>query len=271
MPELPEVETTRRGLEPHLQGAVVCDCVVREHRLRWPIAADLAQHLCGQRLKGIRRRAKYLLFEFETGCLMIHLGMSGSLRVINSVAPPGKHDHVDLGFDNGNTLRFRDPRRFGSIHWLDSDAEEHALLANLGPEPLSDQFTGEFLYARSRGRKVAVKPFIMNHHVVVGVGNIYATEALFRAGISPRRLASNISLNRYLLLVDAIKAVLQDAIAQGGTTLRDFVGGDGEAGYFSISLQAYGRVGLPCVRCSAALKGVRLGQRATAYCPRCQR
>jgi len=270
MPELPEVETTRRGLQPHIAGSTVQQALIRERRMRWPIANDLEQQLVGQQLQAVVRRAKCLLFDFAAGRLMIHLGMSGSLRLVAADADIGKHDHLDLQFDNGMIMRFRDPRRFGSVHWL-PDREGHALLDSLGPEPLTENFSASYLHKQSRGKKVAVKNFIMNNHVVVGVGNIYATEALFRAGISPIRPAGRISEQRYALLVPAIKAVLAEAIEKGGTTLRDFVGGTGDAGYFSLSLQAYGRAGEPCDQCGRALKGSRLGQRATVYCTNCQR
>ncbi|MFK7731318.1 MAG: bifunctional DNA-formamidopyrimidine glycosylase/DNA-(apurinic or apyrimidinic site) lyase [Pseudomonadales bacterium] len=270
MPELPEVETTRRGLAPHVVGARVEYAIVRDRRMRWPVETDLEQRLFGLTLRQLDRRAKYLLFDFETGQLMIHLGMSGSLRLVERNEEPGKHDHFDLRFDNGLTMRFRDPRRFGSIHWL-PDHGSHSLLEKLGPEPLSDDLTARYLFNRSRGRSVAIKNFIMDNHVVVGVGNIYATEALFRAGISPKRAAGKVALPRYERLEQAIRAVLAEAIDQGGTTLRDFVGGTGDAGYFSLSLQAYGREGEPCDVCGTQMKGLRLGQRATVYCPKCQR
>lgn len=270
MPELPEVETTRRGLAPHVVGARVDSAIVRDRRMRWPVEAGLEQRLCDLTLRQLDRRAKYLLFDFGAGQLMIHLGMSGSLRLVEAGSEIGKHDHFELGFDNGFILRFRDPRRFGSIHWL-PDHGVHPLLTELGPEPLSNGFTAEYLFKRSRGRSLAIKNFIMDNHVVVGVGNIYATEALFKAGISPKRAAGNVALARYVRLEQAIRAVLAEAIDQGGTTLRDFVGGTGDAGYFSLSLQAYGREGQACTACGTQMKGVRLGQRATVYCPMCQR
>lgn len=270
MPELPEVETTRRGLAPHVVGARVEQAIVRNRRMRWPVETGLEQQLRGLRLKQLDRRAKYLLFDFESGQLMIHLGMSGSLRLVEPGSPIGKHDHFELGFDNGLIMRFRDPRRFGSIHWLASH-DSHALLNELGPEPLSHDLSARYLFERSRGRSIAIKNFIMDNHIVVGVGNIYATEALFRAGISPKRAAGKVALARYARLEQAIRAVLTQAIDQGGTTLRDFVGGTGDAGYFSLSLQAYGREGEPCVNCATEMKGLRLGQRATVYCPKCQR
>jgi len=270
MPELPEVETTRRGLEPHLKGATLIEANVRERRMRWPVATGLEAELAEQRLLGIDRRAKYLLFRFGPGQLMVHLGMSGSLRLVGENDAVGKHDHFQARFDNGMVMRFRDPRRFGSIHWLPL-GESHSLLDSLGPEPLSTELTASYLYQRSRGKTVAVKNFIMNNHIVVGVGNIYATEALFRAGISPKRAAGKVSLPRFERLVSDIRNVLSEAIEQGGTTLRDFVGGTGDAGYFSLALQAYGREGQPCVNCAKPLKGIRLGQRATVFCSGCQR
>lgn len=270
MPELPEVETTRRGLEPHLRGATLVSATVRERRMRWPVEEGLEPLLANQPLLAIERRAKYLLFGFNHGRLMMHLGMSGSLRVVDVGDPVGKHDHFDALFDNQLIMRFRDPRRFGSIHWLPA-GESHFLLDSLGPEPFAEALTAQYLYRRSRGKSVAIKNFIMNNHVVVGVGNIYATEALFRSGISPKKAAGKVSGPKFERLLTEIRAVLYEAIEQGGTTLRDFVGGTGDAGYFSLALQAYGREGEPCVKCSKPLKGIRLGQRATVYCTHCQR
>ncbi|MEM8496911.1 MAG: bifunctional DNA-formamidopyrimidine glycosylase/DNA-(apurinic or apyrimidinic site) lyase [Pseudomonadota bacterium] len=270
MPELPEVETTRLGLAPHIVGACIENANVRERRMRWPVEPGLEHRLPGLTLRRLDRRAKYLLFDFEVGQLMIHLGMSGSLRLVAPDAEIGKHDHFDLVFDNGLIMRFRDPRRFGSIHWLPEHGS-HTLLEALGPEPLSEHLSAQYLFDRSRGRSLAIKNFIMDNHIVVGVGNIYATEALFRAGISPKHAAGKVALARYERLVRAIRAVLAEAINQGGTTLRDFVGGTGDAGYFSLSLQAYGREGEACTVCDTPMKGLRLGQRATVYCPKCQR
>ncbi len=270
MPELPEVETTRRGIAPHLVGQRVAEVVVREPRLRWPIPEDLDVRLSGQRITAVERRAKYLLVQAEQGCLIIHLGMSGSLRLVPADQPAGKHDHVDLLLESGQRLRYTDPRRFGA--WLWSEAPlAHALLANLGPEPLSEAFDGQRLFTLSRGRSMAVKPFIMDNAVVVGVGNIYASEALFAAGIDPRRPAGAISQARYVRLADEIKRILAHAIERGGTTLRDFVGGDGKPGYFQQELFVYGRGGEFCKHCGATLKEVRLGQRASVFCGRCQR
>jgi formamidopyrimidine-DNA glycosylase len=271
MPELPEVETTRKGVEPHVVGQCVTAVVVRQPKLRWPVPAELPGRLVGQRIEAVERRAKYLLFRLASGTLMIHLGMSGSLRIVASGAELGAHDHADFQLANGNVLRYTDPRRFGAILWLQGEAFEHELLKNLGPEPLSETFGGEHLHSLAGQRKVPVKSFLMDGHVVVGVGNIYANEALFRAGIHPKRAAGRISLSRYQRLEKEIKETLAEAIASGGTTLKDFVGGDGKPGYFKQSLQVYGRGGLPCVICGEKLKEIRLGQRSTVFCSRCQR
>ena len=270
MPELPEVETTRRGVEPHCRGAVVRQLVVREPRLRWPVPHDLAAALCGQTIVAVERRAKYLLFRTAAGSLMVHLGMSGSLRVVAPDEAPGRHDHIDLLLEGGSCLRYNDPRRFGSFLWLEP-GEQHPLLRHLGPEPLSAEFDGEMLYRRSRGRSGPVKSFIMDGKVVVGVGNIYANEALFLSGIRPDRAAGRISRLRYQRLAANIKQVLTSAIEQRGTTLRDFVGGDGKPGYFAQKLHVYARAGRPCTCCGTALRELRLGQRSSVYCVACQR
>ena len=270
MPELPEVETTRRGIEPHVMGHNVTNVIVRDRRLRWAIPPGFEQQLAGGIVTGTRRRAKYLLMDFDSGCLLVHLGMSGSLRMVAPEERPRKHDHVDIEFDNGLILRYHDPRRFGSMHWLSSDS--HALLDHLGLEPLSDAFDGEYLYQQARRRSSAVKLFIMDAKIVVGVGNIYANEALFMAGIRPDRPANRVSKARYQALAMAIKDVLATAIDVGGTTLRDFVGGDGKAGYFAQSLQVYGRGGESCYRCKAKrLKEIRQSNRASVFCVACQR
>ena len=270
MPELPEVETTRRGVEPFSRRQRIVELRVREPRLRWPIPADLPQRLCGLEVLAVDRRAKYLLFRTVEGSLMVHLGMSGSLRVMDPEEPPLKHDHVDLVFDNGRCLRFNDPRRFGCVLWVEP-GDQHALLDRLGPEPLSEAFDGEYLYRLSRGRRAPIKQFIMDGHVVVGVGNIYANEALFLSGILPHRAAGRVSQARYERLAENIKQVLTSAITQGGTTLRDFVGGDGKPGYFAQQLNVYGRAGEPCKACGTLLKERRLSQRSTVYCVACQR
>lgn len=270
MPELPEVETTRRGVAPHLVGRRVSAVAVREGRLRWPVPPDLDPCLRGQRLEAVERRAKYLLFRFPAGTLLVHLGMSGSLRVVPAGSPPGPHDHVDLAFGE-RVLRLRDPRRFGSLHWVTGDVAAYPLLARLGPEPLAEGFTPEHLHARARDRRVSAKALLMDGRVVVGVGNIYANESLFRAGIRPTRRSDRLTRADCERLTAAVKAVLTEAIACGGTTLRDFVREDGQPGYFRIALEAYGRGGEPCPRCGTAMRAVRVGQRATVYCPHCQR
>lgn len=270
MPELPEVETTRRGLAPHLLGRTVVGLDVRQPRLRWPLPAELRETLPGQRILDVERRAKYLLVHTEPGSALLHLGMSGSLRVLPASTPVGAHDHVDWRLDSGQVLRFTDPRRFGSQLWQPR-GQTHPLLAGLGPEPLSDDFDGDLLWARSRGRKAAVKLLLMDQAVVVGVGNIYASEALFAAGIHPRRAAGAISRERYARLAEEVKRILAYAIRRGGTTLRDFISPDGLPGYFEQELFAYGREGEPCRVCDTPIRAIVLGQRSTFFCPRCQR
>jgi len=271
MPELPEVETTRRGLAPHAEGARITAVQIRERRLRWPIPDSLEQTLRGQRIQRLERRAKYLFLVLDQGSLMVHLGMSGSLRVVPCGSPLARHDHVDLELHTGACLRFNDPRRFGSLHWLPGEERRHALLDHLGPEPLDPGFDGDYLYRLSRGRRSSVKAFVMDGSVVVGVGNIYAAESLFLAGIAPHRQAGRISAARYAQLASHIRTVLAAAIAQGGTTLRDFVGGDGKPGYFAQQLWVYGRSGQPCKRCGTPLRERRIAQRSSVYCIACQR
>ncbi|MGZ8216625.1 bifunctional DNA-formamidopyrimidine glycosylase/DNA-(apurinic or apyrimidinic site) lyase [Methylomagnum sp.] len=271
MPELPEVETTRRGIAPHILGASIAGLVVRQPRLRWPVPGDLPGKLAGQSIQAVRRRGKYLLLDTGTGTLIFHLGMSGSLRLTDPNHPPRKHDHLDLVFGNGLCLRFHDPRRFGCLLWTEAEPESHPLLANLGPEPLSADFTGHYLHERAGERHLAVKLFIMDSHIVVGVGNIYANESLFRAGIAPARPAGRVSLARYEKLVESIREVLEASIEQGGTTLRDFVNESGNPGYFRQTLQVYERADEPCRHCGTALRQGRLGQRATYWCGKCQR
>lgn len=243
---------------------------MRERRLRWPIPEDLDIQLSGQLIESVERRAKYLLINAQSGTLISHLGMSGSLRLVECGQAAAKHEHVDIELASGLALRYTDPRRFGSLLWS-NDPLNHALLSKLGPEPLTDLFDGERLFQQSRGRVIAVKPFIMDNAVVVGVGNIYASEALFAAGIDPRREAGSVSRARYLNLALEIKRILAHAIERGGTTLRDFVGGDGQPGYFQQELFVYGRGGEFCKHCGSTLREVKLGQRASVYCPRCQR
>jgi formamidopyrimidine-DNA glycosylase len=269
MPELPEVETTVRGIEPWLTGKRIRDIEVREPRLRWPVPASI-QNAAGQRVIAVRRRAKYILIELERGCLLIHLGMSGSLRVLSDPGEPGKHDHFDIELGE-RTIRYNDPRRFGTLLWLDPPTDQHTLLRHLGPEPLSSAFNADALYRSSRGRKVAVKNFIMDGKIVVGVGNIYASEALYMAGIHPSRAAGRVSRARYQGLVDSIRDVLARAIRQGGTTLRDFSGSEGQPGYFAQDLLVYGRAGQPCLQCQGLLRQKVIGQRSSYYCVNCQR
>jgi formamidopyrimidine-DNA glycosylase len=270
MPELPEVETTRKGISPHVKGRRVSGVKVRQTSLRWPIPSELGAHLLGHQLLDIHRRGKYLLFEFTHGHMLIHLGMSGSLRVVNPNELPKKHDHVDICFGDV-CLRYHDPRRFGAVLWTADTIEAHRLLAHLGPEPLTDAFSGEYLFSQSRKRTKDIKAFIMDSHVVVGVGNIYANEALFSARIKPTKAAGKVSAKQYLMLVDEIKTVLKRSIAQGGTTLKDFVGGDGKPGYFVQQLNVYGRKGQPCVNCAKLLKEIRQSQRSSVYCTQCQK
>ena len=269
MPELPEVETTRRGIEPHIVGKRVKALHVRQPKLRWPIP-DAIHAAEGKKLKSVERRGKYLLFRFSNGTIIAHLGMSGSMRITAPGEPPMFHDHVDLECSDGTTLRYCDPRRFGAWLWTEEDPLQHDLIAKLGPEPLTDAFNVEYLVAKAKGRKSSVKAFIMDSHVVVGVGNIYANEALFMAGIHPKRAAGRVSKARYEKLVEAIKAVLAASIEMGGTTLRDFVGGDGKPGYFKQTLRVYGRAGQPCLTCKTPLTEIRLGQRSTVFCKLCQ-
>ena len=275
MPELPEVETTRRGIAPHLIGRRITSVVLRRPDLRWPIPPEIGQLLPGQRIEDVERRAKYLLLHTAAGSALLHLGMTGVLRVLPADAPVRKHDHVDLALESTATagprvLRFTDARRFGCLLWQ-PPGTTHELLENLGPEPLTDAFDGDLLWRLSRGRTAAVKLFLMDNAVVVGVGNIYASEALFAAGIDPRRPAGAVSRARYARLAAEVKRILAWAIERGGTTLRDFINPDGMPGYFVRELQVYGREGEPCRTCGTAIRQVVLGQRSTFWCPRCQK
>ncbi len=270
MPELPEVETTVRGIRPFAEGRVVSGVVVRQRRLRWPISPGLDRKLKGQVVRSVTRRAKYILLSFDHGTLMIHLGMSGRLRALPVGTAVDKHDHFDLVLDDGCCLRLRDPRRFGSVTWVKGDPLNSRYLKLLGPEPFEAVFDGEYLWRRSRGRRLAVKSFIMDGRILVGVGNIYASEALFRSAIHPSRPAGRIALVRYHNLVAAIRAVLGEAITAGGTTLRDYSRVTGEPGFFEQALQVYERQGRPCINCGSLVRRKVIGQRASYYCPSCQ-
>jgi formamidopyrimidine-DNA glycosylase len=269
MPELPEVETTRRGVEPFLYNQKILRIIVREHRLRWPVPADLAGQICGRVITRVGRRAKYLLIQVDTGCMLIHLGMSGSLRLVAHGDAPQKHDHIDFILAD-RTLRYRDPRRFGAVLWHQGPLETHPLLAHLGPEPLDSGFDQNTLFLAIRGKSSAIKLLLMNNRVVVGVGNIYANEALFEAGIHPARAGNSLSPDDAGRLVAAIRKILARSIELGGSTLRDFIGPDSRAGYFQQTYQTYGRNGLPCPVCGTAIQHLRQGQRSSYYCPRCQ-
>ncbi len=271
MPELPEVETTRRGIAPHITGKKVTRVIVRNPNLRWKVQARIDREMSGQTIDEVSRRGKYLLLTTAAGSAILHLGMSGSVRLVNADTAPNKHDHIDIVFANRQALRLTDPRRFGSLHWTRRPPLQHKLLCNLGVEPLGDAFNGDYLYRISRKRKVAIKQFIMNSHIVTGIGNIYACEALFMAGIHPGRAAGRISRKKYALLAEVSKEVLSDAIAAGGTTLRDYVGGHGQAGWFKQELHVYGLAGKPCISCRTLIREMRQGQRATFYCPQCQK
>lgn len=271
MPELPEVETTRTGIAPYVLGETINDVIIRERRLRWTVPVQLKSRLVGTKICKLSRRGKYLIFETDTGYMIMHLGMSGNLRILTGQTPPDKHDHVDFVFSTNLSLRFHDPRRFGCILWTEKDPLRHKLLADLGPEPLRDEFNGEYLFRKSRKRSQSVKTFIMDSHIVVGIGNIYANEALFAAGIRPNRKAGRITRDQYVKLVAAIKEVLQKALVMGGTTLRDFVNGEGKPGYFRHKLQVYDRANEPCFICNTLLKVQRIGQRSTFFCRQCQR
>lgn len=273
MPELPEVETIRRGIEPFITEQTIADVILRQPRLRWPVRTDLAELLYGERIITVKRRAKYLLLETAGGTLIIHLGMTGSLRIFTSLNVPDiqKHDHLDIVFTNGSVLRFHDPRRFGAVLWYIGAIEHHPLLAKLGPEPLSDEFNGLCLYDRLNKQKRAIKVAIMDNKNVVGVGNIYANEALFRSQIHPATPALNLTYDQCIILADNIKEVLHEAIIAGGSTLRDFVNSDGKSGYFQLQHDVYGRVNQPCKICGQLIEKISLGQRSSFFCPICQK
>ncbi len=270
MPELPEVEITRRGLVP-LLNQIVKNVVIRNASMRWPIPAHLPQTLHNQKLLSLKRRAKYILAEFENGTLLLHLGMSGRICLLDRNYPPEKHDHFDIEFADGRVLRLRDPRRFGAVLWAGENPNKHALLSVLGPEPLEDSFNGKYLHTELRTRSAAIKIAIMDSHLVVGVGNIYASESLFRACIHPETPAKQLTLKQCEKLVTEIKATLNDALNAGGSSLRDFFGADGNPGCFQQEYFVYGRTGEPCKVCNKPIKCIRLGQRSTFFCDYCQR
>lgn len=270
MPELPEVETTRRGILPHLQGETVREVIVRNAAMRWPVEQNV-NRMAGTTLMGVQRRAKYLLVESSGGTLILHLGMSGNLRLCQPEMPLKKHDHFILVMENGTELRLHDPRRFGAVIWHEGVPEAHPLLNHLGPEPLGEDFHADYLQRVCQGKRTTIKQHIMNGKVVVGVGNIYASEALFRSGIHPRRQAGRISKQRLLKLTHEIKEVLDDAITQGGTTLRDFLNESGKPGYFKQRLLVYGRENEPCRACGKKISRIVISNRATFYCPSCQK
>jgi formamidopyrimidine-DNA glycosylase len=270
MPELPEVETTLRGIAPHIEQEKISRIVIRNRSLRWPVPQHLEKTLTGQTVQKLIRRGKYILFHCDEGRLLLHLGMSGSVRILTEERAAAKHDHIDICFGNGKILRFTDPRRFGALLYTEDDPYEHVLLSHLGPEPLSPEFNGAYLVDMAKRRSAPVKNFIMDGRIVVGVGNIYAAEALYLAGIHPLKPAGKISVEQYQKLAAAIKKILKNAIERGGTTLRDFTQSDGAPGYFSIKLKVYGKHGQPCPRCRGILELKRIGQRSTVFCPKCQ-
>lgn len=270
MPELPEVETVCRGILPHIINQRVAKVIIRQAQLRWPIPHFFGKQLNGQIIHHITRRGKYLLLYTERGTVIIHLGMSGHLRVLPINEPIKKHDHVDIIFENDVLLRFNDPRRFGTILWTSEDPLLHPLLVDMGPEPLSEDFNGGYIYQRAQHRHIAIKQFIMDGRIVVGVGNIYANEALYMAGIHPLCPAGKISFKNYKKLADAIKKILTEAIESGGSTIRDFLNSTGKPGYFVQQLQVYGRTGLPCNKCRILLEEIRISDRSSVFCPNCQ-
>lgn len=270
MPELPEVETTRRGIEPWIVDRTITAVEIRVTKLRRPIPGDLGRKLVGKTVHAVERRGKYLLFRCAGGSIILHLGMSGYLRVLRKSLPPERHDHVDIVFSGGIRLRLTDSRRFSTLLWTDNDPLVHPLLADHGPEPFSEALSGDYLFQRSRNRKIAVKSFLMDHRVVVGIGNIYANESLFRTGIHPARPAGDLTRADYCTLVDSIRTVLNEAIAAGGTSLRDFIDEAGRPGYFGLELRVYGRAGKPCRTCGDPIETTRIGQRSTFFCSHCQ-
>ena len=270
MPELPEVETTRRGIEPYVVGKTVTRLIVRNPNLRWRVPAKLTKKLPGQKIQSVVRRGKYLLLSTAAGTVILHLGMSGSLRVIAGTHPPDKYDHVDIVLNDGNCLRLRDPRRFGALLWTRDDPLRHKLLRDLGPEPLAPDFSGDYLYGKLHGRQRGIRDALLDGRLIAGIGNIYANEALFTAGIRPARRSGKITRAQFARLAHAIRATLNRAIRAGGTTLRDFRNGHGEPGYFQLALNVYGRAGEPCRNCHTPVRAKRQGQRTAFYCPKCQ-
>ncbi len=271
MPELPEVETSRRGIEPYLLNKTITEITIRQHKLRWPIPKNLPSLTKGKKILKVCRRAKYIYLKLDNGSIIIHLGMSGSLRICTNKTAPEKHDHVDIKIANNKILRLRDPRKFGCVLWAKGDINQHELIKPLGPEPLENLFDTKYLHKKANNRQCSIKALIMNSHIVVGVGNIYASEALFRAGINPKRKAGKISFQRLQKLVDVIKLTLTLAIEEGGTTLRDFTGIDGQPGYFAQKLLVYGRTGDKCTQCGTPIKQFTQQARSTFYCSQCQR
>lgn len=271
MPELPEVETTLRGILPHIKQQVITHVVIRKHHLRWPIPSKIQQILPGKKIVDAKRRGKYLLLQTNNGTIIIHLGMSGSLRILPINSPHNKHDHVDIIFHNNKILRFTDPRRFGAFLWTEDNPYNYSLLKNLGIEPLTKNFSGKYLYLRAQSRHASIKTLLMDNKIVTGIGNIYANEALFAAEIHPLAPANSLSIACMQNLVKEIKKILRLAIKRGGTTLKDFINSDGKPGYFINQLKVYGRNGLPCVRCNTILQSTKIGQRSTVYCTNCQR
>lgn len=270
MPELPEIETVLQGIMPHVQQQKIKKVLVRHRGLRWPVPHGVEKKLAGLKIQNITRRAKYLLFRFDEGTLIIHLGMSGSLRILTENSPIKKHDHIDIELANNKILRFNDPRRFGAFLWTESEIDAHPLLKKLGVEPFSKDFSGKYLWEKAQGKKIPIKTFIMDHHVVVGVGNIYASESLFLAKIHPTKKVNEISHEEFARLASAIKTILKKAIKQGGTTLKDFINSDGKPGYFTQFLQVYGRAGLACFNCNTEVKSAIIAQRNTFWCEECQ-
>ncbi|MBV8802747.1 MAG: bifunctional DNA-formamidopyrimidine glycosylase/DNA-(apurinic or apyrimidinic site) lyase [Gammaproteobacteria bacterium] len=270
MPELPEVETTLRGIVPHILHHRIKKIIIRQYQLRWKIPSDIHLILVNKTLIGAERRGKYILLKTTYGAIIIHLGMSGHLKILTKNQPHRKHDHVDLIFSNNIILRFTDPRRFGAFLWVEGNPFNHSLLKDLGVEPLSKNFSASYLFSQAQNKTTAIKSLIMNSNIVTGIGNIYAAEALFKAGIHPETSAKSLSIERLQLLVKAIKKILRHAIKKGGTTLKDFSDSDGKPGYFSHQLKVYGREGLACIKCHSTLQSIKIGQRSTVYCKRCQ-